>query len=180
MEYLDIVDEYGEPTGKVAERSVVHLEGLPHRTSHVWLVRNREQGVEILLQRRSLEKDCFPGDYDISSAGHIPAGQGYPDSALRELREELGVEAGEEDLVFCGDFHIKNESIFHGEPFRDDVYSRVFYMWKDLEPEAFTIQKSEISEVRWIGLDECIRLSDEGEMPCLFPQELQMLKKALG
>ena len=53
-------------------------------------------------------------------------------------------------------------------------------MWKDLEPEAFTIQESEISEVRWIGLDECIRLSDEGEMPCLFPQELQMLKKALG
>ena len=180
MEYLDIVDEHGEPTGEIAERSVVHAKGLPHRTSHVWLVRDRGQGVEILLQKRSMEKDSFPGDYDISSAGHIPAGQGFPDSALRELREELGVTASEQELIFCGDFRIKNESVFHGEPFRDDVYSRVYYMWKDMEPGQFTVQEEEISEVVWIDLKECIRLSDEGKMPCLFPQELQMLADALG
>ncbi len=33
------------------------------------------------------EKDSFAGCYDISSAGHIPAGQDYLESALRELKE---------------------------------------------------------------------------------------------
>ena len=34
MEILDIVDEYGNPTGKTAEREIVHRRGLFHRTSH--------------------------------------------------------------------------------------------------------------------------------------------------
>ena len=38
-EFLDIVDEYGVPTGEVVERSVAHAEGVMHRTSHVWLLR---------------------------------------------------------------------------------------------------------------------------------------------
>lgn len=75
-------------------RSEAHRLGLRHRTSHVWLVPARKNGVlEVLLQKRSDEKDSFPGCYDISSAGHIPAGQGFVDSALRELKEELGVTA---------------------------------------------------------------------------------------
>lgn len=33
MEYLDIVDENGVPTGKIAERTAAHKQGLRHRTS---------------------------------------------------------------------------------------------------------------------------------------------------
>lgn len=179
MEILDIVDKNGEPTGETAERGLVHELGLPHRSSHVWLVRRGKAGVEILLQKRSEEKDSFPGCYDISSAGHIPAGESFTESALRELKEELGVTATEEELEFCGDFHIKNECIFHGKPFKDDKYSRVFYIWRDMEPEEFTVQESEISEVKWMLLTECIRQNEEGLMPCLFPQELEMLKNSL-
>lgn len=40
MEMLDIVDENGEPTGIIKERSKVHAEGDLHRTSHVWIVRD--------------------------------------------------------------------------------------------------------------------------------------------
>lgn len=32
-----------------------------------------------------MEKDGFPGFYDTSSAGHIPAGEDYLESAVREL-----------------------------------------------------------------------------------------------
>lgn len=74
MEYLDIVDENGVPTGKIAERTAAHKQGLRHRTSHVWILRERAGKVEVLLQKRSQNKDSFPGCYDISSAGHIPAG----------------------------------------------------------------------------------------------------------
>jgi isopentenyldiphosphate isomerase len=80
-EYLDIVDEHGEPVGRTVERSVAHLEGVRHRTSHLWLLRRRDGRIEVLLQKRALTKS-FPGCYDISSAGHIPAGDDYEASAV--------------------------------------------------------------------------------------------------
>ena len=89
MELLDVVDENGVPTGTVVSREKAHAEGIRHRTAHVWLVRRRNGNVEILLQKRCKSKDSWPGCYDISSAGHIPAGVDFIPSALRELREEL-------------------------------------------------------------------------------------------
>ena len=92
MELLDIVDEKGNPTGETVPREVAHREGIRHRTAHVWIFRRRGGVVQILLQKRSDNKDSDPGCYDISSAGHIPAGRDYIPSAVRELKEELGVD----------------------------------------------------------------------------------------
>ena len=41
MEILDVVDETGTPTGETVERAEAHREGVRHRTSHVWIARNR-------------------------------------------------------------------------------------------------------------------------------------------
>ena len=91
MEYLDIVTEDGVPTGVTKERNAVHRDGDLHRTSHVWIAReNQDHKMELLLQKRSMNKDSHPGCYDISSAGHIPAGMGYLESALRELKRGTG------------------------------------------------------------------------------------------
>ena len=84
MELFDVVDENGMPTGEIIERSEAHRLGKPHRTSHVWIVRKKGERVEILLQKRCEQKDSYPGCYDISSAGHIPAGDDFEESALRE------------------------------------------------------------------------------------------------
>ena len=53
MEMLDVVDENGEPTGEVVDRVTAHAKGIRHRTSHVWLLREKQDGIEILLQKRS-------------------------------------------------------------------------------------------------------------------------------
>ena len=45
MEYLDIVDENGIPTGEVIERSIAHKTGVRHRTTHIWIVRKKEENV---------------------------------------------------------------------------------------------------------------------------------------
>ena len=89
MELLDVVDQNGMPTGEIVSREKAHAEGIRHRTSHVWLVRYRGGRSQILLQKRCENKDSWPGCYDISSAGHIPAGMDFIPSAIRELREEL-------------------------------------------------------------------------------------------
>ena len=97
MEYFDVVTEDGEPTGETVSRELAHRDGILHRTAHVWLVREDGRGGhQILLQKRSREKDSYPGLYDTSSAGHIPAGDEPKPSALRELKEELGITAAEE------------------------------------------------------------------------------------
>ena len=83
----------GIPTGKMVFRDIAHSEGILHRTAHVWVVKPSYYGFSILLQKRSMEKDSFPGQYDTSSAGHIPAGGELKPSALRELKEALGIEA---------------------------------------------------------------------------------------
>jgi len=97
MEILDVVDETGAPTGETVERTEAHREGVRHRTSHVWIARNRNGRIQLLLQKRCMQKDSFPGCYDISSAGHIPAGEEYIPSAIRELKEELNVTVQESD-----------------------------------------------------------------------------------
>ena len=81
LELLDLVDENGVPTGEVKERELVHRDGDRHRTSHVWLFRQRNGRWQVLLQKRSEQKDSHPGCYDISSAGHIPAGVDWVSSA---------------------------------------------------------------------------------------------------
>lgn len=177
-EYLDIVDEYGTPTGEIVERSKAHAEGIRHRTAHVWILRRRENRVQILLQKRSVNKDSHPGCYDISSAGHIPAGDTYRVSAVRELQEELGIEAAEEELVYCGDRRIHWDAEFYGKPFRDRQVSGVFYIWRDMEEEDYRVQEEEVESVRWMDLEECIQGVRQGAFPnCIALEELYMIQK---
>ena len=128
-EYFDVVDENGEPTGEIVERTIAHRDGIRHRTSHVWIARQGSNGPQILLQKRCMEKDSYPGCYDISSAGHITAGDEYVHSALRELREELGVEATAEQLLYCGLRNTSSDRNLHGAEFHDRQVSKVFLMW---------------------------------------------------
>lgn len=180
MEYLDIVDENGLPTGETVERQKAHAEGIRHRTSHVWLIRKRNERIEILLQKRCDTKDSYPGCYDISSAGHIPAGVDFKPSAVRELKEELGVDASEDELIFCGNRDIKMDDVFHGKPFHDRQFSRVFALWCDIDESEFQLQKEEVSEVRWMELDEVISAVKKNTIPhCIYSEELMMVKKAI-
>ena len=176
MEWLDIVDENGVPTGQVVSRQEAHRLGLRHRTSHVWIVRRREGNLQVLLQKRSEEKDSYPGCYDISSAGHIPAGADFVPSALRELKEELGVTARPEELLYCGQRRFRFQEVFHGSPFRADQVSNIYVMWLDWDEDRFLPQKEEISEVRWFDFADCLRRVEEGSIPtCIFPEELRMV-----
>lgn len=180
MEYLDIVDEEGNPTGEVIERSRAHAEGIRHRTSHVWLVRKKKESLQFLLQRRSDNKESFRGCYDISSAGHIPAGVGFKASAIRELKEELGVDADEDELIYCGDRKIVWDDVFDGKPFFDRQYTKVFALWRDMDEEEYILQEEEVSAVLWMDLDELIRAVKENTIPnCIHISELMMVRDAI-
>lgn len=180
MEYLDVVDENGIPTGKVVERGQAHREGILHHTSHVWVVRYHQGSVQILLQKRSENKDSFPGCYDISSAGHIPAGAGYEESAIRELGEELGLYVEPGELIDCGFHKSSAQEYFHGEPFRNCEISKVFLLWRDIEESDFVIQEEEVDRVLWLDFDNCVDMVKNNTIPnCIDIHELEMLREHL-
>ena len=177
-EYLDVVDENGKPTGETVERSVAHREGFPHRTSHLWLVRKRDGRIQVLLQKRAMTKS-FPGCYDISSAGHIPAGQDYYPSAIRELKEELGLTAKESELIPCGDMKIVWDDVFFGIPYHDRQYTKVLLLWADVEEDQLTLQKEEVDGVLSIDLQECMDRVAAGTIQnCISPEELKLVQAA--
>lgn len=177
MEYFDVVDKNGVPTGEIVERTKAHREGYWHHTSHVWIVRRKAGRMQILLQMRCAKKDSFPGCYDISSAGHIPAGEDYLPSALRELKEELGVEAAPEELEDCGIHIIYANTEFYGEPFIDNQVSKVYLMWIDREADEFQVQKEEIDYVRWFDFEECMEAVCNHTIPnCIDVEELKLLE----
>ena len=154
MEILDICDEQGRPTGARIDRTVAHRDGILHRTAHVWVVREKDGKTQILLQKRSMDKESFPGLYDTSSAGHIPAGTDFLPSALRELEEELGIRAEPSQLQEAGFFRIRYEEMFHGSLFRDNEFTRVYVYREPVDESALRLQASEVDEVRWFDLDE--------------------------
>lgn len=180
MEYLDVVDEKGVPTGEVVERSVAHREGYMHHTAHVWIVRHRHGIVQILLQKRCMDKDSFPGCYDISSAGHIPAGVDYIPSAIRELKEELGIDVEPSELRDCGIHRYDIEDFFHGKHFIDRQISRVFLLWRDMDESEFRLQEEEIESVLWLDFVACVDMVKNHTIPnCIDITELEMLAEYL-
>ena len=181
MEYFDIVDETGTPTGEIVSRDRAHKEGILHRTAHVWVVRKNGNGYDILLQKRSLEKDSFPGLYDTSSAGHIPSGFEPLASALRELSEELGIHASPEQLYYAGTFRIQYEEEFHGAAFRDNEVVQVYVYQDPVDLNTLTLQKSEVSEVRWFNLDDVWKeIQTDRHRFCVPSGGLKVLKEYLG
>ena len=175
MEYFDIVDEKGNPLGGQVEREIAHRDGIMHRTAHIWVVR-RETG-EVLLQKRCLAKDSFPGRYDTSSAGHIQAGDEPLESALRELEEELGIRAEAEDLHFADTFRNQYEEPFHGQMFKDNEVSFVYVYEKPVEISDMTLQEEEIESVAWFKLDQVIEAVEQHDPMFCVPMAGLMIAK---
>ena len=87
-EIFDVVNEHDEVVGR-APRREVHRTGLMHRAIHVFIFNARG---EIFLQKRSMSKDSSPGLWDSSASGHLDSGENYDACAMRELREEIGLD----------------------------------------------------------------------------------------
>jgi isopentenyldiphosphate isomerase len=147
-----VTDDDSVVLGPVERRLVHGNPSLIHRSAHV-LVLHPETGA-ILLQKRAMTKDTFPGRWDTSVGGHVTFGQSYAEAARREAREELGVDLAPEALEylhllrFRGAEESENTATYlcrHGGPFapdRDEISELRFWTRAEIEralgTETFT------------------------------------------
>ncbi len=147
-EYFDILDENGNKTGKIKLRSEVHRDGDWHKGVHIWIINDKG---EILLQRRCATKDSNPNMLDISSAGHLTAGDESLSGAIRELKEELDLDVNPEELQFIKTLkrNSKYTSTFINNEF-DDLY--ILRTTKGIDEMKY--QEEEISEIFFVPYKE--------------------------
>ena len=147
-EYYDILDESGNKTGKAKPASEVHEKELWHGGVHIWIVNDNN---EVLMQKRADNVEINPGILDISCAGHIIAGESPLEGAIRELREELGIEVNIEDLEYIK--MIKNWHQIR-DKYMHNTIDYMFIIKKDIPIYNIKIQKEEVESVKYISIKE--------------------------
>ena len=93
-EYFDVIDKNDKVIGK-ASRDECHAKGLLHRAVHIVIINSKGQ---LLLQKRSIKKDLYPGWWIDAAAGHVDSGETPIEAANREIMEEIGVSVNLEEL----------------------------------------------------------------------------------
>lgn len=161
-ELLACFDGNGNLTDESVSRYDAHKKGVIHGASHIFVYKWVNRELYILLQRRSYNKDSFPGYLDISSAGHIEYGMDFCSTAVKELSEELGITVEMSDLRELFKQRIYQTNVFHGKTFIDNEFNTVYALEMDCEIESIKIQPEEVSEVLWMNANDILAALDNG------------------
>ena len=106
---------------------------------------------ELLIQRRSMNVQWKPGIWAVTG-GSAVSGEEPLTAARRELGEELGYSASEEEMRFVARLR------------RSNSYCYV-YAVKINQPESgFSLQHEEVSAVRWCSPQRLMQMVAEGSM----------------
>jgi isopentenyldiphosphate isomerase len=149
-ETWQLYDTHGQPLeGKGAGKAEIRTQALLHGASHVWMWRKHAGAIEVLLQKRAADKPTWPDCYDISAAGHIDLGETPIAAAIRETKEEIGLDISPADLYYIGTQYAymvaPNGLIEHEYQF--------LYALQLHEQADFVLQQSEVAATEWKALD---------------------------
>ena len=108
----------------------------------------RNSDGKFLMQKRVESKG---GDWGVTG-GHPKSGETPIEGIITEVKEELGLDISKEEFV-------EYESGCDGK----DCY-KMYFVNKDIDLDDITIQKEELSEVRWFSMDELKRMVNTGEL----------------
>ena len=103
---------------------------------------------EFLMQKRVKEKG---GDWGVTG-GHPKSGETPIEGIISEVKEELG-------LDFSNENFIEYDSGCDGK----DCY-KMYFVNKDIDLNDITIQKEELSEVKWFTMDELKQMVELKEL----------------
>ncbi len=137
-ELWDVYDVSRRKTGRTVVRGEALADGEYHLIADIWIMNSKG---EVLLQKRSMEKELAPGLW-CCTGGSAIAGENGRQAFIREMTEELGVapDLAHSEIVF---------SYTKGSYHKD-----VWLVRQNIPMEAFQLQKEEVEAVRWVPLAE--------------------------
>ena len=148
METLDVVNA-NDTVISQASQEEVYRKRLEHRIVHV-LVFNAKH--ELALQLRSDSKSFCPGCWLTTDGGHVQAGETYEQAALREMREEIGIQT---NLSLLGkDLYV----VPSNKGLRKHLAT---FTAKHSGP--FSCNPTEVAAVKFFNLAEVQRMVERGE-----------------
>lgn len=145
---FDVVNENDEVVSS-APRSHVHANRLLHRSAHVLMFAGVGADRKILLQKRSMDKDTYPGVYTTSCSGHIDSGETYDEGVVREMAEETGLKVDVSRLKKIGKISARRET---GNEFT------FVYEMECRGDEKFTPPPDEVESLEWVAVSEFERM----------------------
>ena len=153
MESFDVLNEYGEFTGKIATREECHKNGYWHRAVYAFIIDNNGN---VLLQKRSANKKLWPNMWDVTVGGHVDRGEFGRQTLIREAREELGIQISDDDIKYL----VGSTSINEQGDIINKHYNECYLITKNIDVSNIVIQKEEVSEVKYFSREELIKRID--------------------
>jgi len=159
-ELVDIVDEHDRVVD-VATRAAMRRERLMHRAVFIAV---RHPDGRLLVHRRSLEKDLWPGRWDLAVGGVVSSGEEYDDAARRELAEEVGIANAVPEAI-------------GGGVYRDADVALVGRCYQVVAPGPFEFADGEVIEAEWVSLHDLPALMTSR---LFLPDSVELLLPLLG
>ena len=144
-------EEDGEPItdyGLTIRRAAA---GALHGAAHMWVWREKAGEIQVLLQKRSSSSKTWPDYYSVSAAGHLNFGEMPLHAALRETKEELGMDIPIVDVRLL--FVHRQRLLYVPENIVEHEIQWVYGYDVSRTPH-FVLQSSEVVSVMWLNLDE--------------------------
>lgn len=157
IELLAVVNERGEIINNLPRSEIHGNPSLMHRVVHVLVFNSKG---ELLLQKRSLNKDVAAGKWDTSVGGHVSSGETLDEAVKREMEEELGITSCKLEFLY---------SYIHSNEYETELV----YTYSCYYDGEINFQKDEIDEVRPWSLDEVKRNIGNGMLSDNFEHEIQ-------
>lgn len=157
VELLAVVNDRGEIIGNLPRSEIHGNPSLVHRVVHV-LVFNTKG--ELLLQKRSMNKDVAPGKWDTSVGGHVSSGETLDEAVKREMEEELGITSCKPEFLY---------TYIHSNEYETELV----YTYSCSHDGKINFQKDEIDEVRPWSMEEIKRNIGNGILSDNFEHEIQ-------
>ena len=133
-------------------RREVKGSGMTYRVTYI-LVFNSSG--EVLVQKRTDNKDWCPGLFDLAAGGIIQFDESYELSAERELEEELGISP-----TLTGHFDLFYDDLV--APVCNRNWGRVFTCTHD---GPFCLQPEEVADARFMSISDALSLDPADVTP---------------
>ncbi len=154
-EILEIVNEKDEVIG-TESREKIHQRGLLHREVHVWFITpNRE----IIFQHRAKTKDTYPDLLDSTVGGHVGLGMSYEETAIKECKEETGVNLSKGDIITLKKIKMRAEDQTTGK-INYAFKTEFIYLYKG-KIEGLKTEKNQAQGFEAWSIKKLFHLSDE-------------------